>query len=62
MISNSTAGGVNLTGALDVLGSLTYGAAGTTFITNGNLTLRSTATETAYLGDMTGHTMTGAIQ
>ena len=61
VISNSAGAGVTLNGALDVYHSLTYSAAGTQFATNGNLTLKSTATGTAWLGDMTGHTITGNV-
>ena len=61
VISNSTGAGVTLNGALDVYHSLTYGAAGTLFATNDFLTLKSNAAGTAWLGDMTGHTITGNV-
>src|SRR5664279_5595443 len=61
VISNSTATGVTLDGALDVFGSLTYGVTGKNLNTGGFLTLKSTATETAWLGDMTGHTINGDV-
>ena len=55
-ISNSTATGVTMNGPIDVYRSLTYGTSGKNLNTGGFLTLKSTATETAWLGDMTGHT------
>ena len=59
IISNSSAEGVILAGALDIYGSLTYSGTGMKLATNDNLTLKSTATNTAWLGDMTGNTITG---
>src|SRR5664279_3017125 len=61
VISNSTATGVTLDGALDVFGSLTYGVTGKNLNTGGFLSLKSTITETAWLGDMTGHTINGDV-
>ena len=58
-ISNSNATGVSLGGPIDVYRSLTYGASGKNLNTNDTLTFKSTATETAWLGDMTGKTING---
>ena len=60
-ISNSDATGVTLTGPVDVYRSLTYGASGKNLNTLGLLTLKSTATETAGVGNMTGHTINGNV-
>ena len=60
-ISNTSAQGVTMSGAIDVYRSLTYGTTGKNLNTGGFLTLKSTATETAWLGNMTGHTITGDV-
>ncbi len=59
IISNSA--GVNVTGTLNVFTSLTYNKSGAVLNTNGNLTLKSTITQTAWIGDMTNHTINGAV-
>ncbi|MFT3908399.1 MAG: Ig-like domain-containing protein [Ferruginibacter sp.] len=59
IISNSSAQGVTLGGALDIYRSLTYTGTGRKLTTGGFLTFKSTATETAWLGDMTGNTLVG---
>ena len=46
--------GVTLGGTLDVYRSLTFGAAGRKLTTGGYLNFKSTATQTAWLGQMTG--------
>ena len=61
IISNNSSGGVTVAGNVDVYQSLTYGAGGTTLNTNGYITLKSNATETAWVGDLTGHTITGDV-
>ena len=61
IISNSSAGGVILGGALDIYGSLTYSGTGMKLTTNDTLTLKSTALNTAWIGDMTGNTITGKV-
>ena len=61
IVSNTSAGGVTLSGALDVYGSLTYSGTGMKLTTNDALTLKSTATNTAWIGDMTGNTITGKV-
>ncbi|MFN8249958.1 MAG: PKD-like domain-containing protein [Ferruginibacter sp.] len=59
VINNSN--GVGLAGKLDVYGSVTYGSAGTVFNTNDLLTLKSNNSNTAWLGNMTGKTITGNV-
>jgi hypothetical protein len=61
IISNSSSGGVSLGGALDVYGSLTYTGTGMKLVTNDFLTLKSNATNTAWIGDMTGNTISGKV-
>ncbi len=61
IISNTSVGGVTLGGALDIYGSLTYTGTGKTLVTNDALTLKSTATNTASVGDMTGNTIIGKV-
>ena len=61
IISNTSVAGVSLSGALEIFGSLTYSGIGKTFVTNDFLTLKSTATNTAWIGDMTGNTITGKV-
>ena len=61
IVSNSSSGGVTLGGAMDVYGSLTYSGTGMKLTTNDALTLKSTALNTAWIGDMTGNTITGKV-
>ena len=61
IISNTSAGGVTLSGALDLYSSLTYTGTGKKLTTNDFLALKSTATNTAFVGDMTGNTITGKV-
>ena len=61
IISNTSATGVSLVGALNIYGSLTYTGTGVTLNTNDSLTLKSTATGTAYVGNTTGNTITGKV-
>lgn len=61
LISNSSATGVNLNGPLAITGSLNFTALGEVFNTNGHLTLRSTAEETAWVGNTTGKTIEGEV-
>ncbi|WP_202552451.1 hypothetical protein, partial [Ginsengibacter hankyongi] len=53
------ASGVSLGGALDIYNSVTFSGTGKKLTTNDTLTFKSTASGTAYLGDMTGNTITG---
>lgn len=60
IISNShVATGVSLGGTLDIYRSVTFTASGRRLATNGHLTFKSTATETAWLGDVTGKVIVG---
>ncbi len=59
IVSNTSASGISFNGALDVYNSLTYSDVGMKLNTNDNLTFKSTAANTAWLGDMTGNTITG---
>ena len=61
IISNSSVAGVRIDGALDVYGSLVYTGTGMTLNTNDYLALKSTATNTAWIGDMTGNTIIGKV-
>jgi hypothetical protein len=62
IISNTSATGVGLTGAVDVYNSLTYSGTGMKLSTNDSLTIKSIATNTAWVGDMTGNTITGKVK
>lgn len=59
VINNSSQ--VSLSGTLGITGSLNYGSNGTIFNTNDYLTLRSTASNTAWVGNMTGKTINGKV-
>jgi hypothetical protein len=60
IISNTNnVSGVTLGGALDIYRSVTFSAAGMRLTTGNFLTFKSTATETAWLGNVTGKTITG---
>ncbi len=59
IISNTHASGVVMTGAVDIYRSLTYSAGGTSLTTGDSLTFKSSAAQTAWLGNMTGHIITG---
>ena len=61
IINNSSVAGVSLGGPLDIYRSLTYNGTGKTFVTNDVLTLKSTAINTAWVGDMTGNIITGKV-
>lgn len=58
LIINNGAG-LTLNGLLDIYQSVKFGSVGTLLTTNSNLTFKSTATETAWLGNLTGKTVTG---
>lgn len=62
-ISNSnTATGVNLAAPIDVYRSLTFSASGRKLNTNGNLTLKSTYDETAWVGGLSSsHSINGDV-
>ncbi len=59
VISNSA--GVTLGGGVDVYRSLTYNKNGAILNTGGYLTLKSTISETAWVGDMTSHIINGDV-
>src|SRR6185437_11854478 len=59
IVSNTSATGISFNGAVDIYNSLTYSGVVMKLTTNDNLTFKSTATNTAWLGDMTGNTITG---
>lgn len=61
LIGNSSLAGVTLAGSLNILGSLNFSSLGTKFATGGFLTLRSTADNTAWVGNLTGKTITGEV-
>jgi hypothetical protein len=61
IISNTNSAGVTLGGILDIYQSLTYGTGGTKLNTGGYLSLKSSASETAWIGNMTGHTISGDV-
>ena len=59
IISNTA--GVNLSGPLNVFDSVSYNKSNAILNTNGNLTLKSTATQTAFLSNMNGHIINGDV-
>ena len=61
IISNASSGGVILGGALDIYNSVAYSSGGMKLVTNDLLTLKSTASNTAWMGNMTGNTITGKV-
>ncbi|MBS1742856.1 MAG: Ig-like domain-containing protein [Bacteroidetes bacterium] len=58
-INNSSVQGVTIDGPLDVYYSVTFSGTGRKLNTGGFLTFKSTAQETAWLGDVTGNTIVG---
>ncbi len=62
VIGNSDAvTGVSLNSPLNIYRSVSFSATGLKLTTNDFLTFRSTATETAWLGDVTGKTISGNV-
>ena len=59
IINNTSGSGVTLSGALDIYGAVTYSGTGKVLNTNDNLTFKSSASGTAWLGSMTGNTING---
>ncbi len=59
IVSNSSIQGVTLAGALDVNRSVTFSGTGRKLNTGGFLTFKSTIDETAWLGNVTGNTISG---
>lgn len=60
VVGNNTVTGVTIAGALDIYRSVTFSPAGLKLNTGDSLTFKSTATETAWLGDMTGKILEGS--
>ena len=61
IVSNSSATGLLLGGPLDLYGSLNFTGTGKKFLTSDTLTLKSTATETAMVGNITGNSIIGKV-
>ncbi|MEO7045052.1 MAG: hypothetical protein ABI091_07060, partial [Ferruginibacter sp.] len=61
VINNSSVSGVSLGGAVDVYRSLTYSGIGKILHTNDTLTLKSNINGTAWVGDLTGNTVSGKV-
>jgi|GEM_PF-4656598 len=59
VINNSNT--VNLNGKLDIYGALSFGNAGQILETNDNLTLKSTNSRTARVGNLTGKVVNGMV-
>ena len=59
VINNTSVAGIDIGGALDIYGSLTFSGAGKNLSTNDILTFKSTAVNTARLGNITGNNITG---
>lgn len=59
VINNSNT--INLNGKLDIYGSIQFGGAGQILETNDNLTLKSTNSRTARVGDLTGKQINGKV-
>ena len=59
VVANSAGVGISAATPVDVFNSLEYSGIGSSLTTNDNLTLKSTATNTAWIGDITGNTITG---
>ncbi len=59
IINNSSVQGVTIAGALDIYRSVTFTGTGRKLNTGGFLTFKSTIEETAWIGDLTGNTISG---
>jgi len=59
IVNNASAAGITLGGSVDIYNSLTYAGSGQKLSTNDYLTIKSVADSTAWVGDMTGNTITG---
>jgi hypothetical protein len=59
IISNTA--GVTLSGTVDIYGSLNFGKSGSILNTGGHLAIKSNASGTAWIGDMTNHTINGNV-
>ena len=61
VIANSAGISISASTPADVYNALTYSGTGRSLTTNDNLTLKSTATNTAWIGDVTGNIITGKV-
>ncbi|MDQ2751428.1 MAG: hypothetical protein M3R72_00210, partial [Bacteroidota bacterium] len=61
IVNNASATGIALGGSVDIYNSLTYAGFGQKLSTNDYLTIKSIADSTAWVGDMTGNTITGNV-
>ncbi len=62
LVSNTNSTGVTLAGHIDVYTAVNFSAGGTKLNAgDGNLTIKSTAAQTAMVGDLTGHDITGNV-
>ncbi len=61
IVSNTSVSGLALGGTLDVYGSVSYTGTGKSLTTNNYLTLKSNASNTAWVGDMTGNSISGNV-
>ncbi len=61
VMANTAGVSISAGDAIDVYGYLNYSGTGESLTTNDMLTLKSTATNTAWIGDMTGNTITGKV-
>lgn len=61
IINNSSVSGVSLGGPIDIYGSLTFSGTGKKLNTNDTLTLKSNINGTAWVGDLTGNTISGKV-
>ncbi|MEI8053839.1 MAG: hypothetical protein WCH52_08845 [Bacteroidota bacterium] len=61
IIGNNSTSGVSLGGPLDIYRSLSFSVEGIKLNTNDKLTFKSTATETAWIGNLTGKTIIGNV-
>ncbi len=61
VVSNSSTTGLVLGGPLDIYGSFNFTGTGKKFVTNDTLTLKSTATETAMVGNTSGNSIVGKV-
>jgi len=61
IVSNSSSTGLMLAGPLDLYGSLNFTGTGKKFLISDTLTLKSTATETAMVSNITGNSIIGKV-
>jgi hypothetical protein len=61
IVNNASIPGIALGGSVDIYNSLTYAGSGQNLSTNDYLTIKSLAANTAWVGDMTGNTISGKV-